>query len=368
MPPRKKSIPGTSMSGAEPPKKRAKTVHIDYTVLAAEIIRQQNDEPGPSGANIQVQDNNTDLQVTVEPPPSHNTELEQTPVDHSCTPMHSNVQTIVDEIFSGEPSSQVGRYAPQIKVSDGIPLGATIPQKVKEKIWGDEFIDMNVLSPHYECDPFSLLITNKKFSIINNNNRNKMPLSISQWTTAFFVFMDIYIEKRPEEARQLLKYGHNIREMHDLYGDEPWRLYDERFRRLRESVQLSWGKIVDELYTKAANACNNPHNHSFRPQSSFRPSHYNSTLNKYRTDTQTTAGFQPTLLQKVKTCIFFNRGQPCRKPCPYKHICHFCKGPHARYQCSEYKAQAIQGPNNQNTQKHLNVTTGTKSFTNTSKR
>ena len=60
--------------------------------------------------------------------------------------------------------------------------------------------------------------------------------------------MDIYIEKRPEDARHLLKYVHNIREMYDLYGG---------FMTKDLGVYgLPWGKIVDELYTKAANACN----------------------------------------------------------------------------------------------------------------
>ncbi|CAC5399851.1 unnamed protein product [Mytilus coruscus] len=138
----------------------------------------------------------------------------------------------------------------KIQVSDGIPLGTTISQEIKEKIWSDEFIDINSLASSYVEDPFSLFISNRKFSLYNTSRSNKRPMSIEQWTSAFFVFSDIYIEKCPEEARHLLQYGHNIREMYDLYGNETWRICDEKFRRLRETIKLPWGKLIDELYNQ----------------------------------------------------------------------------------------------------------------------
>ena len=53
--------------------------------------------------------------------------------------------------------------------------------------------------------------------------------------------------------------------MYDLYGDEPWRIYDEKFRRLRETIKLPWGKLIDELFTKSANS-SNTQNKNFRAQ------------------------------------------------------------------------------------------------------
>ena len=79
---------------------------------------------------------------------------------HTCNSSEPSIQNIVNEIFSGEPplNSVNMQYAPQIKVSDGNQLGSTISQKVKEKNWANEFIELNMLSPHYECDQFSLYI------------------------------------------------------------------------------------------------------------------------------------------------------------------------------------------------------------------
>ncbi|XP_076084392.1 uncharacterized protein LOC143055135 [Mytilus galloprovincialis] len=84
----------------------------------------------------------------------------------------------------------------KIQLLDGIPLGATVSQKIKEKIWSAKFIDMN--------------------SLTSSSVEEKIK-------------------------------------MYDLYGDEPWRIFDEKYRRLRETIKLPWGKLIDELYTKSAN-------------------------------------------------------------------------------------------------------------------
>lgn len=105
-----------------------------------------------------------------------------------------SVQSIVHELFIGEPPGTCNaniQYTPQIQISDGIPLGSTISQKVKNKIWAIKLIEINILSPHYKSDPFSLFVTQKRFSIINNTGKNKTPLSTGKWTTAFLVFMDV---------------------------------------------------------------------------------------------------------------------------------------------------------------------------------
>ncbi|CAC5380300.1 unnamed protein product [Mytilus coruscus] len=245
--------------------KKQKT-NIDYTKLAAEIIRLQS-----GNINIPPSNNSTIIQADIHA---------DTGTDHTriipTSPLSQNIDLVVNTVPTPIPSlaasevrsraSQIQENPPctvaledsadhnpscseppvnhntsmssenslRIQVSDGIPLGATISQKVKEKIWSDEFIDMNSLTSSYVEDPFSL-------------------------------FVNIYIEKCPEEARHLLKYGHNIREMYDLYGDEPWRIYDEKFRRLRETIKLPWGKLIDELYTKSANT-SNTQNKNFRAQ------------------------------------------------------------------------------------------------------
>ncbi|CAC5370805.1 unnamed protein product [Mytilus coruscus] len=128
---------------------------------------------------------------------------------------------------------------------------------------------MNSLTSSYVEDRFSLFVSNKNFSLDNTSWSNKQlpPLSIEQWTSAFLVILDIHIKKCPEDARQLLKYGHNIREMFDLYGDEPWRIYDEKFKRLRETTDklathlahTSMSATTVKVHTQDFNALNTNH-------------------------------------------------------------------------------------------------------------
>lgn len=76
---------------------------------------------------------------------------------------------------------------------------------------------------------------------------SKPKTPIQQWTDAFLIYMAIYIEKYLEQAPRLLKYCFFIREMHKMFGNKSWRVYDENFRMLRESSDLQWQKPVEEL-------------------------------------------------------------------------------------------------------------------------
>lgn len=400
-------------------RRRIDTPQIDYSKLAAEILRQQSitshdvtstgvlsnshqsnshqftaptaineanadlqipTEPSPSGSSQSPQISDTSMSASNSASSAHMPILMHGPRDSqtqsictithpstgtvmapgrlvSCTSPSSsacatfteqpstsqplqNVHTIIDSLFAGESPAEkpyVRQLQPVIQISDGIPLATPISQKIKDKIWADEYIDLASLTPNYIDDSVGVFVSKRRFSVYNNTPRFRTNLSIEQWTTAFLIFADIYIEKKPEESRTLLKYCHTIREMYDLYGDEPWRVYDERFRRLRETVKLPWGKLVDELYTKSANS-NAQNNKAKQVASNFRPQQEKSVLPRQSYIPPSTITTPPTAAVKPKTCIQYNKGQVCRKPCPYKHACHFCSGSHPRFQCAEYKS------------------------------
>ena len=54
------------------------------------------------------------------------------------------------------------------------------------------------------------------------------------------------------EAQNLLKYGHIIREMQYLHGDDAFRQYDEQLRKLKETINVPWQIPVQELRLKVA--------------------------------------------------------------------------------------------------------------------
>lgn len=182
----------------------------------------------------------------------------------------------------------------------------SVLQHNNEKIWANQFINLNILLQQRE-GPLSLKISTGSVTLQQGFSKPKTPMSIQQWTDAFVIYMAIYIEKYPEQAPHLLKYCYFIRDMHKMLGDKSWRVYDENFCMLRESSNLPWQKPVEELRVKASAICN------FQSQQPFR----------------TNAGSRP-----IKFCYAFNNGESCsHNPCPYSHKCQLCSMSHARVNC-----------------------------------
>ncbi|XP_033730959.1 uncharacterized protein LOC117320477 [Pecten maximus] len=310
--------------------------HIDYDKLAAAMLRQMNSQqqaslqtsnvvgeeheiviPTGTDTNIQSQTNASCAGSSVSNPRAISEPRNTTPVTNDCNP--SPIMTLLENLFgnkgecvSNNPDSSAIR---SIDLSAGIPLGAGISDRIRNKIWGEEYIDLKILLPNYTEEPVAVNITAGSFNI-NPGKTQKEPLSIEQWTTCFNTFIAIYIVKSPEEAANLLKYATTIQEMAANHGDVAWRQYDESFRRLRLAHRPPWQKPIDELYTKAANQKpfrGQPQQSGKRQQNGQRP-------------------FRP------KVCFAYNRGMPCTSsPCKFKHLCQICFGNHTKTKCYKSK-------------------------------
>ena len=78
-----------------------------------------------------------------------------------------------------------------------------------------------------------LVIEKRHLKSINN---------IHTWTTAFLIYMSIYLEKFPGKAQELIKYMHSIRLAAGRPGHLGWSKYDEQFRLKKERHPTSsWG-------------------------------------------------------------------------------------------------------------------------------
>ena len=138
---------------------------LDYTKLASEIIRLQDLKskgPIPSTSGLQseasraedsdshqMEINVTESRVDVEGhgdsslAKSSNVSDEQDSNANSAKQAAMPVVSLLDKIFSGEASQVDNSVA--FRPSDGIPLGATVPMKIKNKIWNNEFIEIKTL-------------------------------------------------------------------------------------------------------------------------------------------------------------------------------------------------------------------------------
>ena len=229
------------------------------------------------------------------------------------------VVSLLDKIFSGEASQADNSVA--FRPSDGIPLGATVSMKTKNKIWNNEFIEIKTLLPNHKEDPLSVSIVPGAITL--QQTTKKIPLSLNQWTTCFHIFMAIYIEKKPDEASHLLKYCEFIRELSYDHGDSAWRFYDESFRRLRETHSAPWQQPIEELRGKAI---------GLNIKSKLNVSNFGFRQNKSK---------QHSFRAKERTCFTFNCGETCPNTCDYKHACAFCKsGSHNKLSCPKRQAKS----------------------------
>ena len=133
----------------------------------------------------------------------------------------------------------------------------------------------------------------------------KIPSYFESMDRCILIFSAIYLEKFPHEGTNLLKYCFMIREMQYLHVDNNFRLYDEQFRKLKESVNIPWQNPVQELRLRAA------------------------TLKVQNKPSQS----QPF---RARICYQFYKGERCkRNPCPFKHCCLQCKSSHPEFKCPD---------------------------------
>ena len=85
--------------------------------------------------------------------------------------------------------------------------------------------------------------------------------SITQWLSAFNIFVAIYAEKQATDTPKLMKYCKTISDIATKPGDG--LCYDEQFRFIRQSApdQYPWDAIHWELWLKAVT--------NFRPNPPF---------------------------------------------------------------------------------------------------
>ena len=201
--------------------------------------------------------------------------------------------------------------------SPSLPIDARVSEKLRAKIWNDEFFDLSALlsNPVFE-DRYQVTITNSDKEKIPSLclepvSKAKKHLSIETWLSCFHVFVGVYTSRRPHEAPALMKYGEVVQDLAARGGN--WKFYDENFRFLRQAQPASfpWGVIHWELWMRAQ--------HSLKKQSDPAG--------------QSRAKQQDQGTPKVY-CFKFHRGVVCDAGCTFKHLCYKCEGPHPVSRCN----------------------------------
>ncbi|XP_062613153.1 uncharacterized protein LOC134274927 [Saccostrea cucullata] len=200
------------------------------------------------------------------------------------------------------------------------PISAMIPQKLKQKIWEDQYIDLaallpNNLIPCTENNDYTFKIgENTNLSVVPKRAKQTIK-TIFQWTTAFLRFLSVYTEKFPNETPNLLKHAETVRDMASS-GNVSWQTYDKQIRMDRQNRGTPWGKLNVEFILQAQRSREEA-NQPFRPfrsrfgQKSGGRKHYPKGI-----------------------CWKYNRDGSCKtENCRFEHICTGCKRNHPKTKC-----------------------------------
>ena len=154
--------------------------------------------------------------------------------------------------------------------SVAIPFGSAVSDKLKSKIWANEFVHLGAL--------LQTAVQQERFTVglsaTSNGNKPQITLapasrasaprklkSIQQWVTAFHYFFAIYCQTFAVDSAALLKYCEIVRAIANKNGN--WPYYDEQFRYLRQSApdRYRWEEVQWELWLEATSV-----NLPIRPQ------------------------------------------------------------------------------------------------------
>ena len=159
----------------------------------------------------------------------------------------NTVAGAIDALLRGEQGEPT---LPQTLPLHTTELGADLSDKVKAKIWENEYVDfyelVNTSKRHQMPDyahPLLSLIPQGKVRQIS---------SIEQWTSAFLVFGAVYTQRFPDKAPGLFKYCEVVRDIANTGPPFAWRQYDEQFRAFRHSNPPSfpWDQPRWDLFFK----------------------------------------------------------------------------------------------------------------------
>ena len=176
--------------------------------------------------------------------------LAEVPFTDPLTTGSSLVQgsiTAVQKNLTGETIGPRQPIPDQFFVSSSLPLDAHVSDKIRAKIWNEEYIDFGTLIANPE-------IENKYSVTVNNAESGSMPslcfepdskpkkiTTIEAWSSCFLIFVGVYTSKYPAEAPALMKYGEIIQDLAARGHNSS--CYDQDFSFLwqRQALCLSLG-------------------------------------------------------------------------------------------------------------------------------
>jgi len=193
-------------------------------------------------------------------------------------------------------------------------VSAHVKDNVRQRIWNGEFVDFSSLLPsdthsHPQGSSFKLITDDDGRPLFKPVERlSNKPLTLNSWTSAFHIFMSLYLLKHPSKAQELLTYAQTVRGAAGTFGGESWSVYDYHFRhKMARDPTRSWGVIDGDIWLKY-----------------LRPAMPASTPGRSYTQFSAAATPSPTP-RETGYCWDFNSSRCKRDHCRFPHICSICR-------------------------------------------
>ena len=242
----------------------------------------------------------------------------------------------------GQESEDFVQTSKASVLSPFLMSGATVSQRIRNKICNFEYIELSLLAPFNETKDSDINVGYNKGSVSNislSTAKARKASHIFEWLRWFTTYSAIYTAKYPNEAPALFTYISRIINLHkeDSNGFL-WREYDESFRRIREFSQLTWHRINNDIMFDVKSA---------HKAQSNKPSN-----SRYSPSTNTQTYTQSNSLNNPKKCNGFNLPAGCSNPsCIYAHKCKVCNSvTHGSHKCyknnSRQQIKPVTGPGN----------------------
>ena len=145
----------------------------------------------------------------------------------------------------------------QLFSSPSLLIDACVSEKLRSKIWNNEFIEFGALLTNSVVENrYQVTISSSEKGsfpsfCLEPVNKSKKILSIETWLSCFHVFVGIYTSRFPHEAPALMKYGEVVRVL--AFRGLTWQFYNENFCFLKQTQPASfpWNSIQWELWMRS---------------------------------------------------------------------------------------------------------------------
>lgn len=208
-------------------------------------------------------------------------------------------------------------------------LGITVPSDMRAKILAGKCVDLSQLLSKSLVDPqeakqLCFIQDDQGRLVPKHERKSKTTLSIDQWTSAFHVYMSVYLKQHPDDLQGMLAYLELVRGAAKDTPGNAWAQYDQQFRSRKEADPMRpWGMIESQLWLQLF--C-----HPLRDDQAG-----GSGIQQNR-------GYaKPAQTQRTPLCFHFNKVKGCqRNNCTYAHKCAECySSGHAFPACPKAKCQ-----------------------------